>query len=283
MTRPARSSSTAGSGMPATTALTAAASTGLTPRMSSREVATWFSRHGTSAAAARQANTMPARSGGNSLVNTRTMSAAAATARITAECRNRSGHGEKNEGDDEGASIAIWPASPLISSSSVRISTLSHISSFTRRTSLQPQCRLRLTQALRSGAEDNLPKRQQDYRNDKGGDIIQQPKQQHAGQQVLPVHLPEADQHGRIEHPEPAGRVAGEAEQRRRNEDHSDHDKTEIGLVRHQHIHRESAKAEIDDADRDLQQRQRAARQQHRPGPAADPARLSPHPDHIGD
>ena len=77
--------------------------------------------------------------------------------------------------------------------------------------------------------------------------------------------------------------MAGEAQKRGRDEDYGDHDKAEIGLVRHQHVHRERAKAEIDDADRDLQQRQRTARQHHGPGAAADMARLGPDPDHIGD
>src|SRR5262249_13305429 len=157
MTRPARSSSTAGSGMPATTALTAAVSTGLTPRTSSREVVALFRRQGTSAAAAMQMKATLARNGDSSSKKTRKARGAAATDRIKAECRNRSGHGEKNEEDDEeGTSIAIWPASPFRSGAC--ISTLSHISRFTRRTSLKPE--RRLTQALRSGAEDNLPKRQ---------------------------------------------------------------------------------------------------------------------------
>ena len=61
--------------MPATTALTAAASTGLTPRTSSREAATSCSRQGTSAAAAMQANTAAARISGNSPNATSTVSA----------------------------------------------------------------------------------------------------------------------------------------------------------------------------------------------------------------
>src|SRR6185437_8663163 len=280
MTRPARSSSTAGSGMPATTALTAAASTGLMPRASSREALSLFSRQGTSAAAAMQMNATPARSGESSPKKTRKASAAAATARIKAEFRNRSGHGEKiEEDDDEGASIAIWPASPFRSGAC--ISTLSHIGRFTRRASLKPE--RRLTQALRSGAEDNLPKRQQDYRDNKGHNIIKQAEQQHTGQEVLPVHLPEADQHGRIEHPEPSRGVAGEPQERGRNEDHGDHDKAEIGFVRHQHVHRQCTKAEVEDTDQYLEQRQWSARQLHTPRPAADTARLGPDPDHIAD
>ena len=100
-------------------------------------------------------------------------------------------------------------------------------------------------------------------------------------EQVLPVHLPEPDQHGGVEHAEPAGRMAGEAQQRRRDEDDRDHDEAEIGLVRHQHIHRQRAEAEIDDADRDLQQRQRTARQRHasraRGRPTAAASRPRPH------
>ena len=48
--------------------------------------------------------------------------------------------------------------------------------------------------------------------------------------------------------------MAGEAQQRRRNEDDRNHDEAEIGLVGNQHIHRERAKAEIDNPDPDLQQ-----------------------------
>ena len=55
-------------------------------------------------------------------------------------------------------------------------------------------------------------------------DVIQQPEDQQAGQQFLGVVLPERDQHGGVEHAEPAGRMAGEAEQRRGDEDHRDVD-----------------------------------------------------------
>src|SRR5579871_5393065 len=221
-TRPARSSSTAGSGMPATTALTAVASTGLMLRKSSREAASWCSRQGTKAAPARQTKTTPARSSVNSWDSTSTASATAATARMNAECRSRSGHGEKND-DDEGASIAIWRASRFRSSSSsgALVSALSYIGGFVRGTGFQPK-RRRLAQALRPGAENNLAKRQQDYRYDKRGNIVEQAEQQHTGEQVLPVHLPEADQHGGVEHAEAAGGMAGKAEQGRRDEDHGD-------------------------------------------------------------
>ena len=80
--------------MPATTALTAAASTGLTPRTSSRDATALFNRHGTSAAAAMQMKTAAARSSDNSPSATSTASAIAAASRMMAECRNRSGHGE---------------------------------------------------------------------------------------------------------------------------------------------------------------------------------------------
>jgi hypothetical protein len=88
-----------------------------------------------------------ARSGDNSSNMTRMDSASAATVSTIAECRSRSGHGENNEEEDEGASSAIWPASPLISSSDVGISTLSHISGLAGRTSVEAQS-CRLTQPL---------------------------------------------------------------------------------------------------------------------------------------
>jgi hypothetical protein len=80
--------------MPATMALTAAVSTGLAPRTSSREATALCSRHGTSAAAAMQAKTAAARTGDSSPNATRTASARPAASRIMAEWRNRSGHGE---------------------------------------------------------------------------------------------------------------------------------------------------------------------------------------------
>src|SRR6202049_1718948 len=232
-TRPARTSSTAGSGIPATTALTAAVSTGLTPRTSSREVTTLCSRHGTRAAAAMQANTAAARSGDSSPNPTRNASASPAVSRIIAECRNRSGHGEKNDVEEWGASMAIGPLSPgrgprnrlnepdheLISehdlfgtpvhafpdhascSSGASVAPLSHIGGFARRLGIKS--RRRPARGLDARAQYNLTKRQQDYRYDKWGNIIEDAKQQHSGQQVFPVHLPQPDQHGGVEHPEP--------------------------------------------------------------------------------
>src|SRR4051812_36854467 len=254
MTRPARSSSTAGSGIPATTALTAAASTGLTLRTSSREVATSCSRHGTKAAAAMQMKAAQARANASSPSATSRESTRPAASSMIAECRSRSGHGAKKEEEVE-SSIAIAPAffpfrfcaleSALgPKSSGAGVSTLAHIDGLTSRLSVR--ARFQLAQALESRTENNLPKRQQDYRYDERRNIIEYPEQQHSPQQVLPVHLPEADQHRGIEHAEPARRMAGKAEQRRRNEDDGDHDKAEIGLVRHQHIHRQRAEPEID-------------------------------------
>ena len=121
----------------------------------------------------------------------------------------------------------------------------------------------RLAQALHSRAQYNFPERQQDYRYDERRKIVEDAKQQHSGQQVFPVHLPQTDQHGRIEHAEPAGRMAGKAEQRRRDKNNRDNDEAEVRFVRHQHVHRQRAKSEIDNSDRDLQQGQRTARQHH--------------------
>src|SRR5229473_3434084 len=180
MTRPARSSSTAGSGMPETTALTAVVSTGLTPRTSSREVAALCNRQGTRAAAAMQMKTAAARIGDNSPSATTTESAIPAASRMIAECRNRSDHGEKEGGEEEGASIAIRPASPFASASSgTSVAALSHVGRLGRRSGIELE--RSLTQALRSRPENNLPKRQQDYRYDERRNIIEQAEQQHAG------------------------------------------------------------------------------------------------------
>src|SRR5260370_19824632 len=137
--------------MPATMALTAAVSTGLTPRTSSREANTLCNRHGTSAAAAMQTKPAAARTGDNSPNATRTASARPAASRIIAECRNRSGQGEKKE-EEEGASIAIGPAlSPFGSKSSgASVPTLSHIGGFAPRLGAEPRgC---LAQALHARA-----------------------------------------------------------------------------------------------------------------------------------
>src|ERR1700688_3296801 len=169
--------------MPATTALTTAVSTGLTPRTSSRAVTTLCSRHGTSAAAAMQMKTAAARSSDSSPNATRTASARPAASRIMAECRNRSDHGEKKE-EEEGASIAIGPAlSPYGSASSgASVTTLSRIGGSARRLGIEP--RRRLAQALHSRTQYNLAKRQQDYRYDKRRNIIKEAKQQHPRKQI---------------------------------------------------------------------------------------------------
>src|SRR5438874_11881078 len=241
--------------MPATTALTAAASTGRSiARPSSRDAAVSCNRHGTSAAAGMQASAVAARSADSSPRATRTASARAATSRIMAECRNRSGHGEKKE--EEGASIviraALSPSFPF--SSGAGVATLFQICGFALCLNLKP--RLDPTQALQSRAQYNFAQGQQDYRYDERSKIIKDTKQQHSREQVLPIHLPQADQHGGIEYAKPPGGMTGEAQQRCGNKDHRDHDKAKIRLIRHQHVHRQRAKAEIDNTNRDLQQRQ---------------------------
>src|SRR6266702_612428 len=226
MTRPARSSRIAGSGIPATTALTAGVSTGLTRRTSSREATALCRRHGTIAAAAMQPNTTSARAADNSPNTTRAASARHATSRMTAECRNRSGQGDGGEEEVEGASTAIEPASPFGSSSGAGIAALPDKGGFGRRAGLEPE--RRLPQALGPGAENNLPKRQQDYRDDERRKIIEHAEQQHSREQLLAVHLPKADQHGGVEDPEPSRRVAGEAQQRCRHVNDRDHDEAEF-------------------------------------------------------
>src|SRR5258708_7558333 len=53
-----------------------------------------------------------------------------------------------------------------------------------------------------------------------GQHVIEQTEDQKAGKQILGIILPQRDQHGRVEHTEPAGRMAGKAEQRRGDENH---------------------------------------------------------------
>ena len=85
------------------------------------------------------------------------------------------------------------------------------------------------------------------------------------------------------EHPEAARGGAGKAEQGRRDEDHGELDEADLRIFRQQHVHRGGAAGEIDDADPDLQQRQRAARQRDNPVGPADHARLHPHPGDVAD
>src|ERR1700710_1868607 len=243
MTRPARSSSPAGSAIPATTALTAAASTGLMPRTSSREATALCNRHGTKAAPATQTKTIAAMAGETSPNNTNADSASPAASRMMAECLKRSGQGWNIE---EEASVAIGPAVSSGGWSGAGIAVLARITAVALR--LDFGRRHQLAQAFQPRAQDKLPKRQQDYRYDERRDIIEQAEQQHPGEQIFLVHLPEADQHCGVEHAEAARRMAGEAEQRRRDENDGDDDEAEIRLVRHQHVHRQRAKAEIDNA-----------------------------------
>ena len=243
-TRPARSSSTAGSGMPATTALTAAASTGLTARTSSRDGSHIVQppRHQRGGGDADES-----RDGARQRQIGRTRrardSARPAASRTMAECRSRSGHGAKKE--EERNRLSPWRRllpSALTRCSSNRLSStrwrlerarrLSPRSRYARMDGLMSRLGVgtgrQSAHALQSRAEDNLPKRQQDYRYDERRNIIEHAEQQHAGQQLFPVHLPQPDQHGGVEHAEPAGRMAGETQQRRRDEDHRDHDEAEI-------------------------------------------------------
>ncbi len=115
-----------------------------------------------------------------------------------------------------------------------------------------------------------------------GNNVIKQTEQQQARQQIFLIELPKRDHHGGVEHAEAAGRMAGKTKQRRGDENHRDGDEAEIGFVRHQHVHGGGAAAEIENADADLQERQRAAGQRHLPAVAADHARLDPDPRDIG-
>src|SRR5882724_6776394 len=148
--------------------------------------------------------------------------------------------------------LFAWLENPLAVSSGAAVSALARIDGLVSRLGVRLGRQLaQALQSFESRAKDNLPKRQQDYRYDKGANIIEHPEQQHARQQLLPVHLPEPDQHRGVKDSEPAGRMTGKAQQRRRDEDDGYDDKTEIGLVRHQHIHRQRAEPEVDKADGD--------------------------------
>jgi hypothetical protein len=90
-------------------------------------------------------------------------------------------------------------------------------------------------------------------RNRERDDVVEQPEQEQAGNHVLPVELPQRDQHGRVEDPDAPRRVARKPKQGCGDEDHRERDKADMGLLRHQHVHSERAETEIDDADADLQ------------------------------
>src|SRR5215216_263247 len=57
-----------------------------------------------------------------------------------------------------------------------------------------------------------------------GQDVIEQPEDQKTGKQLFGIVLPQRNQHRRVEHTEPAGRMAGKAEQRRSDKNHRDVD-----------------------------------------------------------
>src|SRR5205807_2481648 len=62
-------------------------------------------------------------------------------------------------------------------------------------------------------------------------DVIEQPEQQEAGEQLRPVEAPERDQHGGIEDAEAAWGMACKPEQRRGDEDHRNRDETDVRLA----------------------------------------------------
>src|SRR5581483_6309943 len=141
----------------------AADSTGLTPRTSSREAVLSCRRHGTSAAAAMQAKIATARTTDSSPSTTTTASEIAAASRMIAECRKRSGHGEKkNEGVSSIAmrlQFRVRKSHPFPTTrSGAAFPALPDIDGLTRR--LDRQFGGGLPQPFRPGADDNLPKRQ---------------------------------------------------------------------------------------------------------------------------
>src|SRR4051794_9035068 len=203
MTRPARSSSIAGSGIPATMALAASASTGLAPSASSREAAASCNRHGTSAAPATQTKIASAPRIDNSPTITSAAKASPAASSTMAECRNRSGQGENS---DEEASVAIAPAVSL-NCSGAGIAALAQIAAVGFRLAVRGWNQA--AKPFGPRAQDKLAQRQQDDGDDERRDIVQDAEQQHSGEQVLLVHLPQPDQHRGVEHAETAGRMAG--------------------------------------------------------------------------
>src|SRR3954468_8791186 len=63
--------------------------------------------------------------------------------------------------------------------------------------------------------QGQLTNTQGEERQGERQDVIEQSEDQKTGQQFFGIVLPQCDQHGGVEHAEPAGRMAGEAEQRR--------------------------------------------------------------------
>src|ERR1700722_9216753 len=121
-------------------------------------------------------------------------------------------------------SVRVFHSGAALSAAGV--AALPHVSRFAARLGIE---RLRrLPQPLGSRPQNNLSKRQQDYRYDEWRNIIEDAEQQHPRQQVLPVHLPQADQHRGVEYTEPAGGMTGKSQQRRRDEDDRDHDEAKV-------------------------------------------------------
>src|SRR6185312_15052902 len=79
--------------------------------------------------------------------------------------------------------------------------------------------------------ETELTDSEHHQRQRKRDDVIKEPEDQQSRQQFLGIELPQRDHHGGVEHAETTGRMAGEAQHGRRDEDHGDVDELHMRLV----------------------------------------------------
>ncbi len=97
---------------------------------------------------------------------------------------------------------------------------------------------------------------EKDHRQRKRHEVIQKTEHQESSEQLFPILAAEPNEDGCIEHTQSRGRVTGKAEQRGYDEDREQAKRLNIESRRHQHIHRERGRGEIEKPDHDLQQHQ---------------------------
>src|SRR5499426_4595477 len=72
--------------------------------------------------------------------------------------------------------------------------------------------------------QDEFTAAENQQRKRERNDVVEQPEQEHAGEDVFLVELPQRDQHGRIEDADTSRRMARKAEQRGGDEDDGERD-----------------------------------------------------------
>jgi hypothetical protein len=110
--------------------------------------------------------------------------------------------------------------------------------------------------------------------------VIEEAEHQQRGEHLLPVHAAEPDQDRRIEHTQPRGGVAREAEQGGGDENRHQSKQSDVKTGRDQHIHRKRGSSQIEKSDENLKQNQRTRRKPHKPFVLSQTSGMAPAPDH---